>query len=157
MDIHQKLTDLLNSKNISFESFDHDPATTCEEAAQNRGRDLAIGGKTLLLKSKKGYAIFVLSAAKKADSSRIRKILRSQKLRFASEEEFKEIGSVSKGALPPFGEGIYPYELYVDLSVLQNDYIAFNAGILTRSYILKMDDYLSVVSPFYCHFSKSPT
>ena len=155
MDLHQKLTEFLNSYNIKFEELEHPPGETCEMAALNRGSDLKIGGKSLLFKSKRGFHIFTLSAAMEADSTQIRKILRSQKLRFASAEEFKDLTGVPKGALPPFGRELHEtLDLYLDLSILENKKIAFNAGRLTQSYILNLEDYLRISSPYLCSFSK---
>ena len=66
----------------------------------------------------------------------------------------EEVG-VSKGALPPFGRDILPYDLYLDESILENEYIAFNAAFLTQSFILKVSDYLTIVTPEkICSFSK---
>ena len=113
-----------------------------------------IGGKTILFKGKSGFSLFVLSAALSVDSNQVRKILKSQKLRFATEEELMERVGVLKGALPPFGRDILPYDLYLDKSILENEYIAFNAAFLTKSFILKVTDYLKVVSPHICSFSK---
>src|SRR6056300_1760409 len=154
MELHHKLNQLLNSHKISYQSMEHPPGQTCELAAQMRGSELKIGGKSLLLKSKRGFHIFTLSAAFEADSTRMRKILRSQKLRFAKDEEFTSITGVPKGALPPFGRELHSLDLYLDLSILENDSIAFNAGLLTQSYILSTNDYLKISSPFICSFSK---
>ncbi|MFZ8933138.1 MAG: YbaK/EbsC family protein [Bacteriovoracaceae bacterium] len=154
MDLHNKLNQLLKSHSISYQSIEHPPGETCELAAQMRGSELKIGGKSLLLKSKRGFHIFTLSAALEADSTRMRKILRSQKLRFAKDDEFYSITGAPKGALPPFGRELQKLDLYLDLSILENDEIAFNAGLLTQSYILSTNDYLKISTPFLCSFSK---
>jgi len=150
----EKLRKLLQDREIDFEEVDHEPGPDCESAANARGEDLKIGGKTLLFKDKTGFRLFVLSAAKKADNNKIRKILKSQKLRFATQEELFEMTGVEKGALPPFGRDLLPFDLYLDKSILENERIAFNAGILTKSYILKVKDYLQLVDPIICQFSK---
>jgi len=150
----EKLTKLLHDKGIEFEERDHPPGETCEAAADARGEDLKIGGKTLLFKDKRGFYLFVLSAAKKVDNNKIRKILKSQKLRFATTVELKELAGVEKGALPPIGRDLLPFDLYLDKSILENEKIAFNAGILTKSFILKLEDYLKLVDPIICEFSK---
>lgn len=150
----ERLRELLQENNISFEERDHPAGSTCETAANARGEELKIGGKTLLFKDKRGFHLFVLSAAKQADNNKIRKILKSQKLRFATKEELLELVGVEKGALPPFGRDLLPYDLYLDKSILENEKIAFNAGILTKSFILKVKDYLEVVDPIICQFSK---
>ncbi|WP_212668834.1 YbaK/EbsC family protein [Pseudoalteromonas sp. NBT06-2] len=88
------------------------------------------------------------------DSNKVRKILKTQKFRFTTEEELKAICYVEKGALPSFGKPIYPYDLYLDESISYNDKIAFNAGILTKSCILNTQDYLTLIQPQYCEFAK---
>ena len=151
----EKLRELLQSNNIQFEEREHIAGATCVSAADARGEDLRIGGKTLLFKDKtNSFKIFVLSAAKKADNNKIRKILKSGKLRFATKEELKDLAGVEKGALPPFGRNILPFDLYLDKSILDNEKIAFNAGVLTTSFILKVEDYLKLVDPIICQFSK---
>ena len=151
----ERLRDLLQSNNIEFVEVEHPPGPTCESAADARGAELKIGGKTLLFKDKRNtFNLFVLSAAKKADNNKIRKILKSQKLRFATKEELMEFAGVEKGALPPFGRDILPFDLYLDKSILGNEKIAFNAGVLTTSFILKVEDYLKLVDPIICQFSK---
>jgi prolyl-tRNA editing enzyme YbaK/EbsC (Cys-tRNA(Pro) deacylase) len=48
------------------------------------------------------------------------------------------------GSVPPFGRPILPFELFVDVSIQQNEKIAFNAGSLTDSIIMRSRDYLTV-------------
>mgnify|MGYP003956152879 CR=1 FL=1 len=154
MDLTEKIRQLLTENNIDFSEVDHGPAKTCEESAQERGEDLKIGGKTLLLKDKTKFHLFVLAASLQADSNKIRKVLKTQRLRFASAQELSYLANVEKGALPPFGRPILPLDLYVDESITQNKKIAFNAGLLTKSFILKINDYLKIANPIICHFSK---
>lgn len=118
MSITEKLRQLLEINHIAFKEVDHDPAATCEAAAKARGEAMKIGGKTILFKDKRDFRLFVISAAKQVDSNRVRKILRSQRLRFATNEELKSLCEVEKGALPPFGRNFYPYDLFLDESVL---------------------------------------
>ena len=154
MTITEKLRLLLETNNISFKEVDHDPAATCEASAKARGEDIKIGGKTILFKDKTDFRLFVISAVKQVDSNRVRKILKSQRLRFATNEELKCLCGVEKGALPPFGRDFYPYDLFVDESVLRNEKIAFNAGALTKSFVLKTEDYLKLIKPTICSFAK---
>ena len=154
MTLTEKIKSLLLEHSISFKEVDHEPSPDCITSAQNRNEDLKIGGKSLLLKARDKFKIFVLSAAKEADSKKIRAILKSQKLRFATKEELLELAGVEKGALPPFGPPVLPFDLYLDRSILENEKIAFNAGILTKSFIILVEDYLKLVKPFICDFSK---
>lgn len=133
----------------------HDRALTCEQSAMARGLDQKFGGKTLLFKDKNDFRLFVISASQQVDSAKVRSLLKSQKLRFATNHELGELCGVEKGALVPFGGGvIYPYDLYLDESILANELIAFNSGILTESIIMRTEDYLRLVKPIVCNFSK---
>ena len=153
-EITLKIIQILKDKNIYYNDIDHAPAATCEISAVARGEALEIGGKTLLLKDKNGFKLFVISASLQADNKKIRKILNSQKLRFASKEELMELCGVETGALPPIGRPLYNFDLYIDKSVFKNDKIAFNAGILTKSFIINIEDYKRLISATECDFSK---
>jgi len=149
-----KIINYLNDHGIGYVERNHAPATTCVDSAQMRGESMDIGGKALFMKANEKFSLFVLSASKQVNSNRVRKILKSQKVRFATHDELRELVGVEKGALPPFGRPVLPYDLYLDESILQNSKIAFNVGMLTKSLILNLEDYLSVVRPRICQFSK---
>jgi Ala-tRNA(Pro) deacylase len=154
MNITNKIRQLLADHDVSFREVDHCPAPTCQASALARGESIEIGGKTILFKDKNNFSLFVISAAKQVDSNAVRKILKSQRLRFATAQELRQHCDVEKGALPPFGHGIYPYDLYLDPSILANDKIAFNAGTLTKSFIIDTADYLTLIKPTICCFAK---
>ena len=89
-----------------------------------------------------------------AQNNLIRHILGSNKLRFANKEELWTNAKVEKGALPPFAGGaILPFDFYMDKKILENNILAFNPGILDKSLVLKMKDYLSLVEPRFCEFT----
>jgi Ala-tRNA(Pro) deacylase len=154
MDITQKIISILTENQIQFDEIDHGIAQTCEESARARGADIRIGGKTILFKDKRDFRLFTLSASLEVDSNRVRKILKSQRLRFATNEELQELCSVERGALPPLGKELYPFDHYLDKSIISNDKIAFNAGILTKSIIMSVEDYIRLTNPIICEFSK---
>ncbi len=67
---------------------------------------------------KRAFSLFTLSGAKKLDNRKVKRVLGRNWLRFAHETELFEMTGVVKGALPPFGRPILPYQLYLDRSVL---------------------------------------
>jgi len=144
MSITDRIKSLLETNNIDFKEIDHHETRTCEESAEARGEDIKYGGKTILFKDKKDYRLFVISAALQIDNNKVRKILKSQRLRFATKDELMELAGVESGALPPFGREILPYDLYLDESILENEIICFNAGLLTKSIIMRTEDYLKL-------------
>ena len=154
-DLTQRIRLLFENAGIAFQQVAHEPATTCEQAAAARGLPVSSGIKSLLFYDKKKFSIFTLSARLAADNKKIRKILGSSWLRFAREEELLEQTGVVKGALPPFGGGVlFPFDHYLDESILKTEQIAFNAGVLDLSFILKVSDYLKIVQAHTCQFSK---
>lgn len=154
MDKTSEIRKYLEENSVTYKEVEHEVAPTCELSAKLRGEKIEIGGKTLLFKDKKGFRLFVISAALQVDSNKVRKILGSQRLRFATEDELMSKCSVVKGALPPFGRPLQDFDLYIDESIFQNEMIAFNAGVLTKSFILKIEDYKKLVEPVICKFSK---
>ncbi len=153
-DITKRIKTLLNENNIEFKEIDHEPAITCQQSAKARGCDQKIGGKSILFKDKTGYRLFVMSAALQVDSKKVREILKSGWLRFATDDELRDLAGVEKGALPPFGRDVLPVDLYLDESILINKEIAFNAGMVTKSFIMKVKDYLKLTDPIICSFTK---
>lgn len=139
--------ELLNAHGISFREVQHQPTYTSEESARARGEDLRIGGKALLMKGDGEFRLFVLPADRKVNSSAIRRELKLRKLRFANRDELRDLTGLVPGAVPPFGEPVLPFELFVDAGICDNERIAFNAGSLTDSIILAVDDYLSAAQP----------
>ncbi|MCB0419764.1 MAG: hypothetical protein KDD61_02140 [Bdellovibrionales bacterium] len=153
-ELTRKIRELLVERNVTFKEIEHPPTPTCEDSAAARGESLEIGGKTLLLKGKEDFFLFVLSAALSADLKKVRKILGSGHLRMGTHEELWNLAGVEKGALPPFGPPILPFKLFVDESICENSKIAFNAGVLTTSMILSIEDYLEVAQPEITQFAK---
>ena len=150
----EKIQAFLDEQDCSYRSLTHEPTYTSEESAKVRGEELKIGGKALLLKIDDSYHLFVLSAARKLHSSALKKHFKAKKLRFATAEELKEMTGLVPGSVPPFGRPILDFDLYVDQSVVENERIAFNAGSLTHSVIMDIEDYLEVAQPVVLAFTK---
>ena len=132
---------LLAQAQVSFREIHHEPTRTSEESARVRGEPLKFGGKALLIKVDETFRLFVLSADRKLDSAAVKAHFQAKKTRFATPEELLEQTGLVPGSVPPFGEPVLPFPLYVDPSVFENERIAFNAGSLTDSIVLRVEDY----------------
>lgn len=152
-DVYNIIKNLLDSKGIKYHEVTHEPTRTSEEPAKARGEDLSIGGKAILLKVGEHFRLFVLSEAKKLDSQRIKQHFCETRLRFATPKELHEMTGLVPGSIPPFGRPVTNFDLCVDVSVTNNTKIAFNAGMLTQSIIMDMNDYLKIASPEIFEFS----
>lgn len=152
--MHKRILAYLDDHAVSYRTLHHEITPTSEDSARVRGEDIAIGGKALLLKIDQEFALFVMSAARKLNSSLIKKHFNAKKLRFASKEELFEKTGLPPGAVPPFGTPILDFPLYVDSSILANERIAFNAGSLRDSVIMQVEDYLRIAPHTILDFSK---
>ena len=141
------IRELLARNDVAFHEVEHTPTFTSEESARARGEDLRTGGKALLMKTGDVFRLFVLPADRKVDSSAIRRELGIRKMRFASRDELLELTGMVPGCVPPFGKPVLPFDLFVDAAIRENDRIAFNAGSLTNSMVMGVDDYLRVAEP----------
>ncbi len=150
------LCELYRQHEIDFRQVTHQPTMTSEESALVRGEPLEIGGKALLLKIAKQFHLFVLPAHRQIDSAKIKSRFETKKLRFATREELAELTGLVPGSVPPFGEPILPFQLFMDQSFQANDRIAFNAGMLTVSHVLELDNYVRVANPQFFSFAKNP-
>ncbi len=147
MHVVDTIKKFLDEHEIAYKSLTHAPTYTSEESAQVRGEALAIGAKAIVLKAGPNFSIFVISAARKIDSKKIKKYLGVKKTRFASREELDALTGVVSGAVPPFGRPIFDLTLYTDPSVFVHERVAFNAGALTHSIIMQSADYQRVAGP----------
>jgi prolyl-tRNA editing enzyme YbaK/EbsC (Cys-tRNA(Pro) deacylase) len=144
--IHQAILQTLDEAAIDYRHLTHEPTRTSAEAARVRGLSMRMGGKALLMKAGAGdrYVLVVLSAALRLNSNALRHELGVDRLRFATLDELRRLTGLVPGAVPPFGEPVLPFPLYLDQSILDNDRIAFNAGSLTDSIIMSVGDYRRV-------------
>lgn len=143
----------LTREGVSFREVHHAPTRTSEESAEARGEELRVGGKALVLKVDDDFRLFVLSAGRKLDSAAIRQHFGARKTRFATPEELMRLTGLAPGSVPPFGQPIVALPLFADPSVFENERIAFNAGSLTDSIVMPIEDYRRLAGPEVFRFS----
>ncbi len=150
--IAKKITDLLAVHNCWFETFEHEQVRTSEEAARLRpDYTLDQGAKAIILRVKvsgvgKKFVMLVMPGSQKFDSSKVKQLLHSNDIRFATEEEVDAVtDGVKPGGVPPFGN-LFNIEVVCDSKLLEADKIIFNAG---RNYSIgmKSQDYIMLVKP----------
>lgn len=144
-----RIKTLLAEHDITYQMTHHEATPTSEDSARVRGERLSSGAKAIVYKVQDEFYLFVLAADQRLDPKKIKAHFKNQgkrvkKTRFASKEELFEHTGLVPGSVPPFGKPILPYDLIIDASLNQNDYISFNAGSLTDSIKMRLDDYISV-------------
>ena len=136
-----------------FETFEHEPVKTSEEAAKARpGYSLHQGAKAMVVrikksKSDKEFVMLVLPANLRFDNKKVKDYFHAKDVRFATEQEVNEItDGVKIGAVPPFGN-LFNMKVVVDPKLLKNEKIIFNAGDRSFSIAMKSKDYNKLVNP----------
>lgn len=158
-----KITALLKEHGSVFETFEHAPVRTSEEAAALRpDYTLAQGAKALIVRVKtddnnKRFVMLVLPADRRFDAEKVKRLLSAKDIRFATETEVGEItGGVLPGGIPPFG-GLFNLPLYADETLFLNETIVFNAGDRSYSIAMRSQDYRAIAQPTMAGISVSPT
>jgi Ala-tRNA(Pro) deacylase len=154
MTVFESICQFLNERDIQFRTVHHEPTFTSEESAKARGEEVKVGGKAIMAKIDNDFKLFVLSAALKIDSKKIKEHFKAKNIRFATKEELHSLTGLVPGSVPPFGRPFFNVDLFIDTSIVENEKIAFNAGSLTDSIVMNTADYLSTVNAVQMDFSK---
>lgn len=149
----QKIKELLESRQIKYDYFEHEPVRTSEEAAKIRhGYTLKQGAKALVVKlylrgGEEKFVMLVVPGDARFDSKKVKKLFDAKDMRFATEEEVGLVtGGVLVGGVPPFGS-LFGLQTCLDSQVKQNERIVFNAGDRQISIALAISDYILAENP----------
>ncbi len=153
MKVYNSIIDILKKNNCSYKTFVHEPVLTSEQAARVRGNDLSMGAKAMVLRSQGKYFMAVVSGAKTIDMKKLKKILKTKSLSFASPEEVLKITGCEPGGVPPFGN-LFNIPIFLDSFITKHETIDFNAGLRTHSIEMMLKDYVEIVKPMIAEFSK---
>ncbi len=102
------------------------------------------------------YILADVAAERRLDFKRLERLLNSlvKKLEFAKKEEVIAVTWCEAGSVHPIGR-LFGLQTYLDESVLENEFVNFNIGLLTKSVRIKKDDLVRILAPkFLGNFSK---
>ncbi len=149
-----KILSIFKENNIKYQLYEHEPVYTSQQAATVRDVELKTGCKSMVLKTKNGkFVLANIAADRKIDLKKLEKLVGS-KLRFATKEEVLQVTNCEAGSVPPFGK-LFGLPTFLDESVLENDFINFNIGVLTKSVKIRKQDLLKITEPTISKFSKT--
>lgn len=150
------VTEYLDHNNVNYHSYNHPPAVTAQEIAQSAHIPGAQLAKTVIVIGDGELAMAVLPAHQRINGNLLKGIMKVRDLRLASEDEFRErFPQCETGGMPPLGN-LYGMTVYMERSLLNDDWIAFNAG--THTEVIKMDTgvFKRLVKPVLCSFAHLP-
>jgi len=150
----EKILNIFKENNVTYQLYEHEPVYTSQEAAKIRGVELKTGCKSMVLRTKDGkFVLANVAADRKIDLKKLERML-DRKLSFASKEEVLQTTNCESGSVPPFGK-LFGLPTFLDESVLENDFVNFNIGMLTRSVKISKQDLLKLMDPTISKFSKA--
>lgn len=156
---HQRLIALLSQEGADFRVVTHEAVGKCEAVSEIRGTALGQGAKALVCKVKGNgvnqHVLAILAADQQDDLSQLASHIGGLRASLASPAEVDELTGCVFGAIPPFS--FHPkLKLVADPLLFERfDEIAFNAGMLDKSVILKTADYLRIAQPELVNFRRT--
>lgn len=151
--IVKKIKTLLEDNHCRYEVFEHAPVRTSKEAAALRpDYTLEQGAKALIVRVKpapedRKFVMLIMRASDRFDDEKVKRLLTIKDIRFATEDEIKEItDGVLPGGVPPSGN-LFNLPVYADEKLFTNEKIIFNAGDRSVSIAMKSEDYKKLVKP----------
>ena len=139
--VTERLERWLREGGARFQLVSHAPVFTSEEAARVRSTPIEAGAKALVLIAHDRPVHIVLPGHRRVDNARVRAILGTRTLRFATPEELLALTGCAPGAVPPFGN-LFGLPVYVDEQLAEREEIAFNAGSNTVSIVMSGADFV---------------
>jgi len=139
--VTERLASFLREHGVAFRVMEHAPVSTSEEASRVRGTPIEAGAKALVLLAETRPVHVVLPAHRRVDNARLRAILGTRTLRFASPEELLSLTGCAPGAVPPFGN-LFGLPVFVDEELARREEIAFNAGENSVSILMRAEDFV---------------
>ena len=105
MEVIEKVLTRLNNLNIDYQLIKHKPVYTIGEINQINEIDISFVLKNLFLTDdkKQHYYLVLLKNDQQLDLKKLRKVLKSRRLTFASEEDLNKYLGLKKGAVSPLG------------------------------------------------------
>jgi Ala-tRNA(Pro) deacylase len=151
----QRLTTLLESNHVEYQTIRHPPVSTAQGLASVMhipGRELA---KTVVLKVDGKYALAVLPAPFHVDFTRFREASGARSVTLAEEAEFAGLfpGCVL-GAEPPFGH-LYGLPVWVDESLAEDASVVFNGGTHAEAVRVAYRDFERLAHPKLARFARA--
>lgn len=146
-DPYEAIVRLLDEAHVTYEKIEHAPVFTSKQAAPIRGTKLEQGAKALLFKTKEGnFVLVVLPGNQRADSKKLRVLLGTKDIRFATPEEVIVHMGCAIGSCYPFGV-VAGLRTLADPLLGDNEVISLNPGRHDISIKMRYADYIRLAKP----------
>jgi len=143
------LLKLLNSKNIFYNSFNHEALFSVNDSVDKRGDIKGAHTKNLFLKNKKN-SFFLVSCEEKSniDLKKLSKLFGGGNLSFAKKEYMEELIGVSPGSVSPFAllnDKDKKIGFFLEEKLYKNNILNFHPLINTTTISINKSDFISLM------------
>ncbi|MBI4250138.1 YbaK/EbsC family protein [Candidatus Uhrbacteria bacterium] len=146
MPLSKKLTKALDAARVKYDTLKHRVVYTAFDLAATLHVPLTQVVKTLLIKTDKGLAVALLSAASQLDSKKLGKVASVKKVSIPTEREMVKKIKVSKGPLSSFGS-LYKLPVFLDRKLLKQKRLVLSGGSFKESVLVHVKDFLRFENP----------
>lgn len=144
MAVNRKVSAYLDSTAKQWEPLSHPEALSSVDEARALGIDSDEVAKSLILKSRKGYALAVIPGGYRLDMHKIRDATGDKTTHLASEDDLaRDFSDYELGAAPP-APGLLNVRGFVDPTVRSREWVVFAAGTHTDSVRMKTADLIEL-------------
>lgn len=142
----RQIIELFNNEGVKYKLYEHVPAYTSKQASKVRGVELKTGVKSMVVKSIDCFLLADIAADRRLDFKKLEMLLQMKKLEFATKDEVVIKTGCEAGSVHPIG-WLFNLDTCLDESVLSNEYVSFNVGLLTKSVRIRKDDLVRILKP----------
>jgi Ala-tRNA(Pro) deacylase len=147
MPIPAHISRFLDDHHIEYQCYRHSPAYTAQGLAQAQHVSGSKVAKVVMVKADDNLLMAVVPASYRVDLEKLGVILNTDRIRLATEEEFKDVfPDCELGAMPPLGN-IYHMDVWIDEKLKMQPYISFNAGTHADAIQMTFADFEKLVQP----------
>lgn len=143
----EKLENYLFNHRVPFQVEHHYRAITAQQVAASEHIAGSMMAKVVMAVADGRLVMLVVPASSRVDLDRVALRLRARHVRLAEEREFAPVFlDCEVGAMPPFGH-LYGVPVYVDIALVTDEVIVFQAGTHTETIRITYEDFARLVHP----------
>ena len=143
------LLNLISSKELDFQTHNHDPLFTVQDSENLRGKIEGSHTKNLFLKNKKDkFFLFTCDEKANIDLKRFSKSIDAKNLSFANEEYLMEYLGVKPGSVSPYAllnDKNNVVSFYIDEKLVKGKKINFHPLVNTKTITINTKDFLEFI------------
>ncbi len=137
-----KIYETLKNLNIQFDEIEHEATTSCEHSKSLRAEKWFewAWSKNILFHCKWKFYMVITLWDKQIKARKFKKEFWSKDIRFANEDEIKQVINGTIGCIPSFGFKNEEIPVYVDIEIFEHKYFMFNPDNPEKTIRLETSD-----------------